>query len=62
MGKKAWHNSPEVKEERVLPCAEVFTRDAEEEEDLVALQNHMLLLRLSATAKKDVIADPGSVT
>lgn len=56
-----WHNSPGVKE-GVLPCAETFSNDAEEEEDLVTLQNRMLLLRVSATARKDMIVDPGSVT
>lgn len=45
----------------MLPCAEIFSRDAEEEEDLVPLQNCMLLLRLGATARKDVIVDPGSI-
>lgn len=55
------HNSPGNKEEGVLPCAEMFSRDAEEEEDLVMLQNPTLLLRLSAPARKDVIVDPGRI-
>lgn len=59
MGKKMWHNSPGVKEEGVLPCAEIFSR---EEEDLVTLQNHRLLLKVSVTASKDAIAHPGGVT
>lgn len=54
-----WHNSPGVKEEGVLPCAEIFSR---EEEDLVTLQNHRLLLKVSVTASKDAIAHPGGVT
>lgn len=59
---KVWSNSPGVKED-VLPCAEIFSRDAEEEEeDLVTLPNHTLLLRLSVTPRKDVIVDPASVT
>lgn len=61
-GKKVWHNSPGVKEDDLLPCAEIFSRDAGEEEDLVTLQNCTLLLSLNATARKDVIVDPGSVT
>lgn len=57
-----WSNSPGVKEEDVLPCAEIFLRDAEEEEkDLVTLPNHTLLLRLSVTPRKDVRVDPVSV-
>lgn len=60
-GKEVWHNSPGVKE-GVLRCVETFSRDAEEEEDLVTLQSRMLLLRVSATARKDMIVDPGSVT
>lgn len=45
-----------------MSCAEIFSRDAEEEEDLITLQNRMLLLRLSATARKAVIVDLGRVT
>ncbi|KAF4793426.1 hypothetical protein TURU_111978 [Turdus rufiventris] len=56
---KVWSNSPGVKEEDMLPYAEIFSRDAaEEEKDLVTLPNHTLLLRLSVTPRNDVRVDP----